>query len=100
MRTILSYIITADNYTTSIATLLFVIVALYTTAKFLKKRNIIAGLAIICGMTIAAGACLSSIAVSIPYIEADLNAYATDAVNDMIGDWGIDSAMVDLPYTY
>lgn len=100
MKNILSSIITSDNYTAIIAISFIAVLVLFTAAKLLKKRNITAGIITVCFMSLAAGAFVSSLALSIPYMEADFDAYTAEYTDSLIGDHGIDSSMVNLNFNY
>lgn len=98
MKNIMANIITADNYVAIIVVTFILVVALFAAAKLMKKRNIIAGIVAVCFMAMAAGLCLSSIAISVPYMQADIDNYSADYTDSLIGDYGIDSSMVNLSF--
>ena len=100
MKNILSSIITSDNYTAIIAISFIAVLVLFTAAKLLKKRSVTAGIITVCFMSLAAGAFVSSLALSIPYMEADFDAYTAEYTDSLIGNHGIDSSMVDLNFNY
>jgi hypothetical protein len=91
-------IITQNNYIAVIAITFFLVITLFAFAKVFRKKHIVVGLITVCFMTLAAGACISSIAASIPYMQATLDAKQQEYTDSLFGDYAIDSSMVELNF--
>ena len=101
MRNLFTAMINADNYVTVITISIILVLTLFMMVVLFARRNTVIAISTCCVMAVAAITCITSISVSIPYIQVDIDSYVTNYTNNMIDDqYSIDSSMVNLNFNF
>ena len=96
MTSILTNLITAENYKMIIAIFGLAVIVLFFVAALFKNKKAVVSVVALVFMTRAAVCCITSIVSSAAYLQSDVKQTASDYTSNLLDSYAIDSSLVEI----